>query len=39
MTTCPPSPFPWKGATAVRGLIGRSVLMAAPPWGGPAEAP
>lgn len=38
MTTYPPSPFPRKGVTAVRGLIGRSILMTAPPWGGPAEA-
>ncbi len=37
MTTFPPAPFPRKGVTIVRGLCPLHVL-AAPPWGGPAEA-
>ena len=36
MTTIPPSPFPCKGMTVVRGLRPRHFL-AVPPWGGPAE--
>ena len=36
MTPFPPSPFPRKGVTIVRGLRPLHV-MAVPPWGGPAE--
>ena len=37
-TTIPPTPFPMKGVTPVRGLRPLH-LMAVPPWGGPAEEP
>ncbi len=38
MTTFPPTPFPWKGATLVRGQSPLRVDYWSPPWGGPAEA-
>jgi hypothetical protein len=37
-TLIPPAPFSKKGVTEVQPLCGFRV-MAAPPWGGPAEAP
>ena len=37
-TTYPPSPFPWKGVTLVRGLCPLQINDLLPPWGGPAEA-
>ena len=36
MNLIPPSPFPSKGVTIVRGRCPLHVL-AVPPWGGPAE--
>jgi hypothetical protein len=38
MAPVPPSPFPRKGATAVRGLRPVWFVDLLPPWGGPAEA-
>jgi hypothetical protein len=38
MTPIPPTPFPRKGMTLVRGLRPLHVL-AVSPWGGPAEKP
>lgn len=34
----PPTPFPRKGMTVVRGLRPLHVVDSLPPWGGPAEA-
>ena len=36
--TFPPTPFPWKGVTKVRGHCPLHEVDLLPPWGGPAEA-